>query len=69
MEWRTLAGVAALGDTAASITQLVVKTVSGGLTGWRTDTKAAQHSAGTLLLIGTELELGTAKGWLASEAW
>ena len=67
MERRTLAGVATLGDTAASITQLVVKTVSGGLTGRRTDTEAAQHSAGTLLLAGTQLELGTAQGGLASE--
>ena len=69
VEGRTLARVTALGDAAASITQLVVQTVSGGLTGWRTYSKAAQHSTGTLLLAGAQLELGTAQGGLASEAW
>ena len=69
MERRTLAGVAALGDAAASVTQLVVKAVSGGLTRWRTDSKAAQHSTGTLLLAGAELELSTSQGGFSSEAW
>ena len=65
---RTLGVVLTLADTAPSVTQLVVQTVSGGLTGRGTDPEAAQHSAGTLLLIGTELELGTALGGFSSEA-
>ena len=68
VEGRTVRTVLALADTAPAVTELVVQTVPGGLAGRGTDPEAAQHSAGTLLLIGTELELGTALGGFSSEA-
>ena len=48
---------------------MIIKTISGGLAGRRSDTKAAQHSTGTLLLAGAELELSTSQGGFTSEAW
>ena len=68
MERRTLAVILTLADAAAAITELIVKTVSAGLTGRGTDSEAAEHSAGTLLLCCAELELSAAQGGLASEA-
>ena len=68
VEGRTVGAVLALADTAPAVTELVVQTVPGGLAGRGTDPEAAQHSTGTLLLIGTELELGTALGGFSSEA-
>ena len=68
VERRTLGVVLTLADTAPSVTQLVVQAVSGGLTGRGTDPEAAEHSTGTLLLVGAESQLGAALGWLSSEA-
>ena len=68
MERRTLAVILTLADAAAAITELVVQTISAGLTGRGADSEAAEHSTGTLLLRGAELQLSAAKGGLASEA-
>ena len=68
VERRTLGVVLALADTAPSVTQLVVQAVPGGLTGRGADPEAAEHSTGTLLFIGAQPQLGTALGWLSSEA-
>ena len=69
VERRTLGVVLTFADTAPSVTQLVVQAVSGGLTGRGADSKAAEHSTGTLLLVGAESQLGAALGGLSSEAW
>ena len=68
MERRTLAVILTLADAAPAITELVVQTVSAGLTGRGADTEAAEHPAGALLLRGAELELGAAQGGLPGEA-
>ena len=68
MERGTLAVILTLADTASTVAKLVVQTISAGLTGRGADSEAAEHSAGTLLLCGAELELGAAQGGLTSEA-
>ena len=68
VERRTLRVVLTLADAAPSVTQLVVQAVSGGLTGRGADPEAAEHSTGTLLLVGAESQLGAALGGLSSEA-
>ena len=68
MERRTLAVVLTLADAASSVAELVVQTVSAALTGRGADAEAAEHSTGTLLLRGAQLQLGAAQGGLPSEA-
>ena len=68
VQGRALGVVLALGNAAASVAELVVQTVPGGLAGRGTDSEAAEHSTGTLLLVGAQSELGAALGWLSSEA-
>ena len=68
VQGRALGVVLALGNAAASVAELVVQTVPGGLAGRRADAEAAEHAAGALLLAGAQLQLGAAQGGLASEA-
>ena len=68
VQGRALGVVLALGNAAASVAELVVQTVPGGLAGRRADAEAAEHAAGALFLAGAQLQLGAAQGGLASEA-
>ena len=67
MERGTLTVVLTLADAASSVAELVVQTVSAAAAGRGADAEAAEHSAGTLLLRGAQLELGAAQGGLPSE--
>ena len=60
VERRTLTVILTLADAASAVAELVVQTVSAALTGRGADAEAAEHSTGTLLLRGAQLQLGAA---------
>jgi hypothetical protein len=62
-----LAVVRALADAAATVAELIVETVPGGLAGRGTDPKTAEHPGGALFLHCAELELSAAQGGLPGE--